>query len=200
MMTFTNKCLLSIFCGMITLFNIVPSSIEAKPKPNSHPHISKQPNYTRLKKLLAAGKWQEADLETWKQMAMFSKSGDDYLTADEMNKFPCNHLGILNQLWLKSSKNRFGFSVQRKIWQDFGGKTNFDENIYRKFVIRVGWYTKDSTALGGYRTINTNNLIYSLKAPQGHLPGIPLSDYGVGGGFGGASGWRFIPRAAFCKI
>ncbi|HLO86390.1 MAG TPA: GUN4 domain-containing protein [Nostocaceae cyanobacterium] len=196
-MNFSKKCLLAATCGVISLFTV--TALAAQPTSNHQDKAAKKPNYTRLRKLLATGKWKEADIETYKQMHLLAKNGE-YLTGDEKAKFPCNHLKAIDQLWLKASKNRFGFSVQKRIWQASGGGSGFDEKIYTKFVIRVGWYTKDSTVNGGYRTINIDNLNYSLKAPQGHLPGIVMSDFGAGGGFGGASGWYFIPRTASCKL
>jgi hypothetical protein len=43
-------------------------------------------------------------------------------------------------LWLKYSKGKFGFSVQKQIWLDCGGKVGvYDYDIYRKFADKVKW-------------------------------------------------------------
>jgi hypothetical protein len=62
----------------------------------------------------------------------------------------------MNQLWVKYSQNRFGFSIQSQIYQAVG-------EDYGQFCSRVGWLT--------YHTHDpAKSLQYSLAAPIGHLP------------------------------
>lgn len=78
-------------------------------------------NYKRLRDLLKAGKWKEANQETVKLMLnVAGREKEDYLDIDSINKFPCTDLHTIDQLWVKYSKGRYGFSVQKKIWLEVG--------------------------------------------------------------------------------
>ena len=49
--------------------------------------------YGRLRDLLAAGKWKEADLETTKVMINITgKAVLDEITPEDIQKFPCNDI------------------------------------------------------------------------------------------------------------
>jgi len=80
-----------------------------------------------------------------------------------INNFPCEDLRTIDQLWLKYSNGKFGFSVQAKIYRELSGTREYNERVWNAFGDRVGW--------------RVNNWIYSywnctfdLKAPLGHLP------------------------------
>ncbi len=138
-------------------------------------------DYTPLRNLLAAGAWQKADRET--ETVMIKASGreqDGWLSEEDLEMFPCEDLGIIDQLWVKYSNGRFGFSTQKRIWETIEG-TNKDEDveIWKEFGDRVGWRINNSWI--GYR-----NLIFSLDAPEGHLPEWVFVSGFVGGGFFGS--------------
>ncbi|MEO1095266.1 MAG: GUN4 domain-containing protein [Cyanobacteria bacterium J06638_28] len=145
-------------------------------------------DYTRLRDLLKAGKWQEADEETFNVMLRASgqkaiKRG--YLELDEVRNFPCQDLRTIDQLWVHFSKGKFGFSVQKQIWVEVGGKLGFAKDIdaaratYRKMSDRNGWRTN-----GKY--INYSDVTFNTSAPPGHLPWL-ASFLAVAVG-----GWRFF--------
>jgi predicted transposase/invertase (TIGR01784 family) len=72
-------------------------------------------DYTKLQNLLAAGQWQQADEETMDLMLeVINIDGvdQDILDNDHVKYFPCADLKMLDQLWVKYSNGRFGFSVQ----------------------------------------------------------------------------------------
>ena len=121
-------------------------------------------DYTRLHEFLAEGKWKEADLET---EALFlkvsSREQRGFLRAADMTKFPCQELRSLDELWVKFSKGRFGFSIQQRIWEEVGGKPNADYETWERFGDQVGWRVMGSWLL-------RNDLIFSSSAPLGHLP------------------------------
>ena len=132
-------------------------------------------DYTRLRDLLKAGRWKEADEETLTVMLKAaSKKPDDFLCSDDFEKFPCTDLRTIDQLWVKYSNGRFGFSVQKRIWESVG-KDN------EKFGDRVGW-----RKMGVKRKewLYYSELTFSLEAPNGHLPlaglcgGWPSIDWG----------------------
>lgn len=127
-------------------------------------------DYTNLQNLLAAGEWQEADEETGRIMLKVAKREEEgWLTYENIETFPCEDLRTIDQLWVKYSKGRFGFSVQKKIWLEVGGKPDSDYEVWENFGDRVGWYVKEKDDWKMYE-----DLSFSLYAPIGHLPVIWL--------------------------
>ena len=127
-------------------------------------------DYSLLRDLLAAGQWQEADSETTAIMLRIcGRETECWLTEQDIEKFPCTDLLTIDQLWVKYSKERFGFSVQKRIWQSVGGTKNADYKIYRSFGKHVGWIH------GGGYWLYCSELTFAIAAPVGHLPGGVLS-------------------------
>jgi hypothetical protein len=94
-------------------------------------------NYTHLQSLLIAGAWWEADKETLKVMCKAAdgeKAGR--LSLEDINKFPCIDLRTIDQLWMKYSQGRFGFSIQKKKYPKHGRDDAETLNIFGR---RVGW-------------------------------------------------------------
>lgn len=122
-------------------------------------------DYTKLRDLLAASKWQEADQETrQKMLEVMRQQHRGYLDEKDIEKFPCKDLCTINQLWINYSNNRFGFSVQKRIWIEEGGKPGvYDEKVYEKFGDRVGWRVNSNWRLYA-------DLTFSLDDAPGHLP------------------------------
>jgi hypothetical protein len=46
-----------------------------------------------------------------------------WLTEEDIQEFPCPDLQTINQLWVKYSNERFGFTVQSRIWENVGRTT-----------------------------------------------------------------------------
>jgi serine/threonine protein kinase len=122
-------------------------------------------DYTQLRALLAAKDWREADRETRKKMLeVMGQERRGYLDNEDIEKFPCTDLRTIDQLWVHYSNERFGFSVQKRIWTEEGGKPGvYNLTVYEKFGHRVGW------------RLNNNWKLYSetqftLNASPGHLP------------------------------
>ncbi|MEM7578737.1 MAG: GUN4 domain-containing protein [Cyanobacteria bacterium P01_A01_bin.80] len=124
-------------------------------------------DYTRLRDLLKAGNWQEADKETLKVMLKAAhREEEGWLDRDSIKKFPCTDLRTIDQLWVKHSDGHFGLSVQKRIWESVG-------EGYHEFGNRVGW--RKGIWRKGRKGINKEWLSYSqltfyLDAPVGHLP------------------------------
>lgn len=119
-------------------------------------------DYTRLRNLLKAGEWEEADKET--QTIMLKAAGTkQYLQLDEdsIKKIPCIDLRTIDQLWVKYSYRRFGFSVQKLIWESIG-------KDYRKFCDSVGWRKPGMFFYKEWLVYSKST--FSLDAPRGHLP------------------------------
>jgi hypothetical protein len=129
-------------------------------------------DYTNLLDLLFAKKWKEADEETRRLLLKCAnrKEGDylDLLDSDRnffQDNFFQEELRIIDQLWLKYSHNRFGFSVQKQIWVELGGKLdgNYDYDILNKLKDKIDW-RKDGEDL------KYSDVIFAADAPLGHLP------------------------------
>lgn len=134
-------------------------------------------DYTKLHNFLAAGKWKDADYETARLVPILA--GEErrfYLRKKDLYNLPCKDLETINKLWLKYSKGKFGFSIQRKIYQNLGGSwylwkiyrlagaTNkYHERVLKTFVEKVGWWKRGKW-----------NLVWSDVNPNtsyiGHLP------------------------------
>ncbi|MFM6309566.1 MAG: GUN4 domain-containing protein, partial [Dolichospermum sp.] len=76
----------------------------------------------------------------------------------------------IDQLWVKYSNGRFGFSVQKQIYQryeriyrGYRGTREYDEEIWRKFGDKVGWRKRGDW-------LYCKDITFDIKAPKGHLP------------------------------
>jgi len=139
-----------------------------KPGLQEYPPLKEAVNvdYTRLRDLLAAEKWKEADHETLALMLIVcNQQKNGWLDVEDIKRFPCIDLRTIDQLWVKHSNGRFGFSVQKQIWRSVGGKLNADWETYCRFGERVGWRIRN-------RWLDEWNLTYTLGAPIGHLPAL----------------------------
>lgn len=121
-------------------------------------------NYEQLRNLLAAGEWREADEETLRVMLAVAKREEQgWLNSKSMESFPCEDIRTIDQLWVNYSNGRFGFSVQKKIWEEVGGSSQAWRREWMRFGDRVRWKT-------GRTWISKTDLIFKTLAPRGHLP------------------------------
>lgn len=137
-------------------------------------------DYTPLRDALAAGQWQEADQLTTNLMLKAAKREQEgWLDLKSVENFSCSDLKTIDQLWVKYSQGKFGFSVQKQLYLSVGGKLgadnwtddNWTENDwvnYRRFAIMVGWKTGTPNEDEGYK--NYDDLSFNLSAPNGQLP------------------------------
>lgn len=138
-------------------------------------------DYSKLTQLLAAKKWKEADLETTSILLRVSnRVQEGWMRAEDFQHFPCKDLRILDQLWAKYSGGRFGYQVQKGIWESIGGKIDLDYRIWCRFGDRLGWRVNGNW-------LNYSDLTFdSETAPSGHLPaggvdGIVLGKWDLAG-------------------
>jgi hypothetical protein len=79
-------------------------------------------DYRQLDRLLASGQWKEADEETKnKMLEAAGRTEERWLRSEDIDRFPCEDLRTIDQLWVKYSNGRFGFSVQKRIYESLGG-------------------------------------------------------------------------------
>ncbi|MBD2187796.1 GUN4 domain-containing protein [Pseudanabaena mucicola] len=74
-------------------------------------------DYTTLQTLLASGKWQEANQETWNVMCRAAhKNLGSVMTAEEIKQISCDDLRMIDDLWRQYSQGRYGFSAQNQVY------------------------------------------------------------------------------------
>ena len=135
-------------------------------------------DYNKLRDLLKTGKWQEADEETARVMlAVAKREKEGWLDVNSIDNFPCEDLRTIDQLWVKYSDGKFGFSVQKRIYQGLGGTREYNREIWEKFGDKVGW-----RKVGNW--LYYKNITFDKKAPEGHLP---AGEKGWWEGVGGVS-------------
>lgn len=141
-------------------------------------------DYAKLRDLLAAGNWKEADQETARVMLQAAnRVKEGYLTVNDIDNFPCEDLRTINQLWLSYSEGKFGFSVQKEIYHRLGGTREYNREVWESFGDAVGWRQ-------GGSWLNSKNLTFaSRKAPSGHLPFLV-----------GRRGKSLFSRVKTCKL
>ncbi len=114
-------------------------------------------DYTKLRDFLSNKKWKEADRETWTVMCQsLSLEPGTLLEISQINQLPCEDLQIADRLWVHHSQGRFGFSIQKQVYESVKGD-------YIRFCDRVNWPTYNSATASG-------QVKYTQKAPIGHLP------------------------------
>jgi len=147
--------------------------------------LVREVNCAQLEELLAVGKWEEADRETKKILLESSgKQLNEKVQIDDIRNFSCETLCMIDELWVKYSNGRFGFSVQNKIWHQMREKPfwqkmktkwlgNSDNNENEKdfwysFGERVGWCHELNK--GEKKWVLYKDMTFNMNALQGHLP------------------------------
>ena len=116
-------------------------------------------DYRNLQQLLSAQNWQDADKETYSLMLKISERENVcWLDDGDIRKFPRYDLRIINQLWVRYSDGKFGFSIQKQILQN-----------HKQFTARCGWIEN----LAKNELIKYKDYNFTLDANRGHLPSTP---------------------------
>ena len=148
--------------------------------------------YLKLEKHLKQQQWKDADQETYRLMIMtVGKEEGQGFTREELLNFPCEELRSIDGLWVKHSNGHFGFSVQKKIYVECGGKLDGKdptERVFLTFCNRIGWRKKN-------KLLNYSKIDPSFSSPQGIFPYVWV----VGRGFGRYMGLLFS-RTKTCEL
>nr|PNR27418.1 hypothetical protein PHYPA_029570 [Physcomitrium patens] len=120
-----------------------------------------------LREKLAAGEWEAADAETRRLLCVLA--GEEavkrkWVYFSEVKFISASDLTKVDSLWRQYSNGKFGYSVQKKIWNNSGKSWNtffrkvgwtrpLDDyqDTYKKFPLEFMWDVADPT-------------------PEGHLP------------------------------
>ncbi|WP_013323085.1 GUN4 domain-containing protein [Gloeothece verrucosa] len=125
--------------------------------------------YSPLRNLLSVGDFKAADLETTRVLLEIAGEDRQSLTPDDIRKFPCSAIRVIDRLWKIYSDDRFGFSIQLQIYQEIGGTRESliaqDMGLLIKFGDQVGWRENGEWQGSTYEQWN-----FSLSAPKGCFP------------------------------
>lgn len=124
--------------------------------------------YDRLERLMDAGSWKKADQETYRLMIQTcGKDFEDSFGEKDLREFPSLDLKRIDELWIKKSAGRFGFSVQKRIWENCGSpEPDYEKNkeTWDSFWEEVGWRPETGS-------FTYDQLKFSLiDSPDGELP------------------------------
>lgn len=88
----------------------------------------------------------------------------DEITPEQIRSMPCKDLQTLDRLWQQASGSRFGFGIQRQIWES--SQVNRD---YTKFGEVVGWKQKGTWLK--FKDLTTKQSVSDSKGlPIGYFP------------------------------
>jgi len=148
---------------------LLVEKLEAGRQPQTKDEIplvsAKGVDYRKLRDLLKAKKWHSADKETNRViLKVASRESEGWLRDEDAKNFSCQDYGTIDKLWVKYSNGKFGFSVQKQIYQGLGGTKEYDSEVYRKYGDKVGWRK-------GGKWLYYNQLTFTTQHYTGHLPG-----------------------------
>ncbi len=175
-----------------------PSSIKSttasppKRSSGSHSLISRitGTDYRKLDFALQNQQWQEADELTLALMLQVM-AVKDHLREYQAQRFPGEDLKIIDRLWVKHSKGKLGFGVQKRIWHECempGADYLSYKEAWLDFGKRVHW--QGGSGYDGWRYYREIDMT-SPQAYPGHLPCCKFN-------WGGAICW--IERELVCFL
>jgi hypothetical protein len=142
--------------------------------------------YAKLQDLLIREKWYQAHEETNKRILELVNRQHDSIRIRDLKGLPSRDLKNIDRLWFQYSDGRFGFRVQRRVWEDFGEPIKYGE-FWEQLGWKLGWrrpkkltergldwIKKGVSPLEGYEWTKVNELQFDIFAPEGHLPVGPF--------------------------
>lgn len=127
-------------------------------------------SYELLRQKLASGQWESADEETRRLLIVLAGESAikrNYIFFSEVQFIPASDLKAIDDLWRSHSNGRFGYSVQRRIWN----KVNRD---FTEFFKKVGWMKllqESEIEQYTYRSFPREFMWeFGDSTPEGHLP------------------------------
>ena len=159
-------------------YKVPKEQIEKEKEPKKPTHIDARFNDVEqrkeiLKKLLQCQLWKEADRHTWALLAASCGGGDQQPFELIWRAVPCALLYDINRLWCDASNFRFGFSVQRALWEELvalssptnrssgSGSVKQPALIFSEFL-----QSPTSQTLGGAHHVSSNSAVL----PPGFYP------------------------------
>ncbi|XP_022960513.1 tetrapyrrole-binding protein, chloroplastic-like [Cucurbita moschata] len=126
-------------------------------------------SFDELDRLLAAKNLRQADEETRRLLIALAGEAAQkrgYVYFSEVQFIAADDLKAIDDLWQKYSDGKFGYSVQKRIFEKMNGD-------FTKLFKKLGWMKKLDTEIEqyNYRAFPTE-FIWELteETPEGHLP------------------------------
>ncbi|XVE81081.1 hypothetical protein DITRI_Ditri15bG0034600 [Diplodiscus trichospermus] len=126
-------------------------------------------SFDTLEHHLSTQNFRQADEETRRLLIVLAGEAAQkrgYVFFSEVQFISETDLKAIDDLWKQYSNNKFGYSVQKRLWQ----KVNKD---FTKFFLKVGWMKKLDTEIVQYNyRAFPNEFTWELtdETPEGHLP------------------------------
>ncbi|MGB7416028.1 MAG: serine/threonine-protein kinase, partial [Thermosynechococcaceae cyanobacterium] len=140
-------------------------------------------DYQRLHDLLMEQNYREADQETWHLMLQATeRQAEGCLDLRSLHQFSQVDLTTLDQLWQELSQGRFGFTVQKQMYQSLGGQAIFNYPVWAAFGQQIGWRGQD-------QWLNYSDLNFGPQAPRGSFPAVCAAPLNRNGFARGVCGW-----------
>lgn len=96
--------------------------------------------FTALENYTKAKQWQEADEETVLIFYQVLVKCNEKTWEQLLENFPRETLKEIDRLWLENSNNKFGFSIQKEIYQSLRRPCIDEDRKWEKFGAEVGWF------------------------------------------------------------
>ena len=155
---------------------------------SDHPGVS----YERLERLLSSENWGKADLETANLMwRVMGREQEKWLRNEDIIQFPCRDLITIDRLWNQYSHSRFGFTIQREIWERYGSPQELNEQ-WLLLCEELGWKRANLW-------FNISDLHHQKSPCKGIFPCYIFSGLGFGGMVWLATGANLFCRLADCQ-
>jgi len=126
-------------------------------------------DYVPLANMLLIGDFKAADQFTRDALIQIAGEGArkrGYVYFTEVKGLPQADMATIEKLWLKYSKGKFGFTVQRAIWNQVTVGRDFE-----RFCRKIGWNMMENGIERKLKWFGNSEFTYDLdKAPTGHLP------------------------------
>ncbi|MBD2175481.1 GUN4 domain-containing protein [Pseudanabaena sp. FACHB-1998] len=170
-------------------------------------------DYCELENLLKNKQWYEADKLTDRLMLKASgREKERWIDLDSIKNFPCEDLQTIDRLWVHYSNGLYGFSVQKKIYVECGGKLNFSNPIFnsepwKRFCDRTAWKSE-----GRWVEYHQPFFKENFMCVKGHLPfyrgcgnakGLDFYGFHFVGEINRMGGWvgiYFFSRIETCEV
>mmetsp|Transcript_14824 Transcript_14824/g.34931 ORF Transcript_14824/g.34931 Transcript_14824/m.34931 type:complete len:246 (+) Transcript_14824:76-813(+) len=130
-------------------------------------------DFMPLATALMTSDWKEADKITREMLIFIAGAGPrsrKFVYWTEVPKIPVVDFVTMENLWLKYSDGKFGYTVQAKFWKTAQKQAEEPED-FEVFCRKIGWNLVDDELERKRRWFGNDEFIYDLEeAPKGHLP------------------------------
>jgi GUN4-like len=149
--------------------NLSSSSLTTTPTSTTGTATSTAPSLELLEHHLSFENYRQADEVTRRLLIYLAGEAAQkrgYVFFTEVQFISSDDLRAIDQLWRRYSRGKFGYSVQKRLWE----KSRQD---FTRFFIRIGWMKKLDTEVEQYNyRAFPDEFVWELKddTPEGHLP------------------------------